>query len=126
MRELLVATHNKGKVAELRGLLAGVPVGLRYLSDFPDIVEVEETCITFADNARLKAHEYARLSGMAAIADDSGLEVEALSNRPGVFSARYSAEGTGFDKKMAMVLSELAGTGDTQRHARFVCAAAIA
>ncbi len=126
MQELLIATHNKGKVAELSGLLAGLPVGLRYLSEFPEIEEVEETGVTFAENARLKAAEYARQSGLLAIADDSGLEIEALDNRPGVYSARYGGHGTGFDEKVALVLSELGETGDVERRARFVCAAAVA
>ena len=125
MRDLLVATYNKGKVVELSALLGGAPVNLRYLSELANITEVEESASTFAGNARLKASGYAVQSGMTAIADDSGLEIEALDGRPGVFSARYGGDNTGFDEKMAIVLSELAETGDIERHARFVCAAVI-
>src|SRR3954463_8464142 len=87
--KLLVATNNKGKLTELNGLLAGLPLELISLSDIGCTVEIEETGSTFAENAALKASGYARLAGIATLADDSGLEVAALDNRPGVFSARY-------------------------------------
>lgn len=126
MRELLVGTHNKGKVAELSDLLAHLPITLRYLAEMPDITEIEETGETFAENARLKARAYAAASGLFTLADDSGLEVFALDGRPGVFSARYGGAGTGFDQKMAKLLGELEATGDQERLARFVCTVAIA
>src|SRR5215216_6141913 len=83
-RELLVATRNKGKVAEIESLLAGLPARLRSLDDFPCAGEVEETGGTFEENAALKAGEYARRTGLLSLADDSGLEVDALGGRPGV------------------------------------------
>ncbi len=124
--KLLVATNNKGKLIELSGLLAGLPIELLTLGDIGCTVEVEETGATFAENAALKAREYARLAGLTTLADDSGLEVEALGNRPGVLSARYGGADLGFDKKMSMLLDELEKTGGNDRLARFVCAMAIA
>jgi XTP/dITP diphosphohydrolase len=124
--KLVVATNNAGKVREFAGLLAGLPVELLSLSDLSGIAEVEETGATFEENAILKARGYALQSVMWALADDSGLEIEALENRPGVLSARYGGEGTGFDKKMEMLLAELAATGDADRRARFVSVIAVA
>lgn len=109
----------------MAGLLSGLPVRLLALRDIGDVIEVEETGATFEENAILKARGYAMQSGMWALADDSGLEIEALGNRPGVLSARYGGEDTGFDKKMEMLLAELAATGDQNRRARFVSAIAI-
>ncbi len=123
---LLVATNNTGKLAELNGLLAGLPLDLLSLSDIGCTVEIEETGATFAENAALKASGYARLEGIVTLADDSGLEVEALDNRPGVLSARYGGAELGFDKKMLMLLGELEKTGGKNRAARFVCSMAIA
>ncbi|MBK8466348.1 MAG: RdgB/HAM1 family non-canonical purine NTP pyrophosphatase [Chloracidobacterium sp.] len=125
-RKLLVATNNRGKLGELNGLLAGLPIDLLSLSDIGCTVEIEETGSTFAENAALKAIGYASLSGLMTIADDSGLEIEALDNRPGVLSARYGGAELGFYKKMSMLLGELDKTGDTRRKARFVSSIAIA
>lgn len=124
-QKLLVATHNLGKLAELRSLLADLPIELVGLSDFDNITEVEETGITFIDNAKLKAAGYAQQTGSFALADDSGLEVDALNGRPGVLSARYGGD-VGFDKKMQMLLGELDKSPIQSRAARFVCAIAIA
>jgi XTP/dITP diphosphohydrolase len=123
---LLVATNNKGKLAELNGLLAGLPLELVSLADMGCTVEIEETGSTFAENAALKARGYARLANLATLADDSGLEVDALDNRPGVFSARYGGADLGFDQKMSLLLGELERTGGENRTARFVCSIAIA
>ena len=124
--KLLVATNNKGKLGELIGLLDGLPLDLLSLSDIGCTVEIEETGATFAENAALKARGYARIAGIPTLADDSGLEVEALGNRPGVFSARYGGADLGFDKKMLRLLDELEKTGGKNRTARFVCSMAIA
>lgn len=124
--KLLVATNNQGKLGELQGLLAELPIYLLSLSDIGCTAEVEETGSTFAENAALKAGGYASLSGLMTIADDSGLEVEALDNRPGVLSARYGGAEIGFDEKMQMLLGELSATGETHRRARFVSSIAIA
>src|ERR1044072_613749 len=123
---LLIATHNAGKVRELERLLAGLPLRLRSLAEFTGIVEVEETGATFSENAALKAIGYATQTRLWTIADDSGLEVEALGGAPGVLSARYGGVGLTDAGRTARLLAELAHTGDEQRRARFVCAIAIA
>lgn len=124
--ELLIATHNQGKVNELRAFLDDAPFDLICLTDFPDIAEVDEIGLTFAENARLKATEYAVKTGRLALADDSGLEVESLGGRPGVLSARYGGDGTGFAEKMALLLAEIDAAGNATRRARFVCSIAVA
>ena len=124
-QKLLVATHNLGKLAELRSLLAELHIELIGLSGFENVTEVEETGLTFIDNAKLKAIGYARQSGSFAIADDSGLEVDALNGRPGVLSARYGGD-VGFDEKMQLLLGEMDKSQNHSRAARFVCAIAIA
>lgn len=125
-RELLIATGNKGKVAELRLLLAGLPLRLRDLAEFPRALEVAETGQTFADNAALKARGYALQTGLWTLADDSGLEVEALGGAPGVYSARYGGEGLTDADRVEFLLEKLSGTAAGARRARFVCVIAIA
>lgn len=124
-QKLLVATHNLGKLAELRSLLAELPFDLVGLSCVENIIEVEETGTTFIDNAKLKAAGYAIQTGLLTLADDSGLEVDALNGRPGVLSARYGGD-VGFDKKMQMLLGEMDNAASHSRAARFVCSIAIA
>jgi XTP/dITP diphosphohydrolase len=124
--ELLIATGNKGKVAELRLLLAGLQLWLRDLAEFPRALEVEETGKTFADNAALKAQGYAVQTGLWTLADDSGLEVEALGGAPGVFSARYGGAGLTDTDRVKRLLEALSGTPAAERRARFVCVIAIA
>ncbi len=126
LKTLLIATNNPGKLDELQALLNGLPVALKNLGSLEHIVEVEEAGATFIENARLKASGYALQTGLPAMADDSGLEVEALNGRPGVLSARYGGPGTSFDEKMALLLGEMDETGDPTRNARFVCSIAIA
>src|SRR5829696_1643617 len=92
-QELLIATSNKGKILEFRALLASLPLRLKSLAEFSGLMDVKETGQTFADNAILKASDYARQTGLWTLADDSGLEVDALGGAPGVFSARYGGEG---------------------------------
>ncbi len=124
--ELLVATSNAGKIRELSQRLAGLPLRLRLLSEFPSISEAEETGTTFAENAKLKALHYSSASGLLSLADDSGLAVDALGGRPGVYSARYAGQHATYAERMAKLLDELAATGDAERRARFVCVIAIA
>jgi XTP/dITP diphosphohydrolase len=126
MKELLIATGNKGKVAEIRQMLAGAPFVIRGLDDFPEMAGIEETGNTFAENAILKARGYGIATGSLALADDSGLVIEALDGAPGVFSARYGGQNTGYGEKMRQVLAALEKSGDTERRARFVCAMALA
>lgn len=125
-RKLLIATNNAGKVTELRGLLSGSDLELISLKDLSEIAEVEETGETFSENAALKAIGYARATGLVALADDSGLAVNALDGRPGVLSARYGGDGTDFAKKMELLLEELKITENNDRGAKFVCCIAVA
>ncbi len=125
-QSLLIATGNAGKVAEMRLLLGDLPFMFRSLSDFPDIFEVDETGSTYEENAVLKARGYSQQTDSIALADDSGLEIEALGNAPGVLSARYAGNETPFDEKIALLLAELAKAGDGDRKARFVCTMALA
>jgi XTP/dITP diphosphohydrolase len=124
--ELLIATGNKGKIVEFRSLLASLPLRLRNLAEFPDIKEVEETGTTFSENAILKARGYAGQTGLWTLADDSGLEVDALDGAPGVFSARYGGEGLTDSERVKRLLEELSECAEPERHARFICVIAIA
>jgi len=123
--QILIATKNDGKVKELEDLLIDLPFKLRSLNEFPKAIEPEETGETFAENAILKAKSYALQTGLFALADDSGLEVEALGFAPGVLSARYAGEKANDSEKIAKLLRELNKTKDENRRARFVCAMAI-
>ena len=126
MTDLLLATRNRGKAREIGALLGAAGAGLRLLTldDLGSAGEVEETGRTFAENARLKAGHYSRLSGLATLGDDSGLEVRALGGRPGVLSARYAGEGAGDNERIAKLLAEMAAAAD--RRARFVSAVCLA
>jgi XTP/dITP diphosphohydrolase len=124
---LLLATRNAGKLAELQRLLeAAVPgvevVGLRDVDDYP---EAPETGATFAENALLKAHEAVRYTGLPAVADDSGLTVDALNGMPGIFSARWSGRHGDDEANTALLLAQLTDVPDERRGAAFVCAAAF-
>ncbi len=128
---LVMATRNPGKIRELREILTDLDVRLRSLADFPDLPDIPETGATFAENAVLKAREVARLTGLPALADDSGLEVAALGGRPGVFSARYAQDRTypappADADNWRKLLDELKGVPPEQRGARFVCEIALA
>ncbi len=122
--KILLATGNTGKVRELRELMADSPVQPVDLTEFPHIVEPEETGSTFLENAELKAKSYSLQTGLWALADDSGLEVEALNGAPGVFSARYAGANAGNEKRIKKLLDELGNT--ESRRARFVCVMAVA
>ncbi len=123
IKEILLATTNKGKLGELQQLMAGYNITLRSLNDYPEIVEPEETGDTFAKNARLKAEYYADHFNCCVLADDSGLEVDALDGTPGVYSARYGGvEGAGRDKaNNAKLIKALADVSMEKRTARFRC-----
>lgn len=124
-KQILLATNNAGKIIELSSMIGELPIAICGLADFPDTQEVEETGSTFAENARLKAIGYALQTGLTALADDSGLEVDVLGGRPGVLSARYGGEGTSFETKMKMLLGEMENAESTDRNAQFSCAIAI-
>lgn len=128
---LVMATRNAGKVREMAELLRDLKVRLLSLNDFPELPEIPEVGATFADNATAKAHAVARLTGLPALADDSGLEVEALGGRPGVFSARYAQDRTGGatpsdEDNWRKLLDELRDVPPDERQARFVCEIALA
>ena len=126
MSEVLIATSNNGKLRELAELMAGLKLTLTGLCDFPQTVAVAETGQTFAENARLKAQKYALQTGLPTLADDSGLEVAALANAPGVFSARFGGNGLSDRQRVEKVLAELDQTLDRDRRARFICVIALA
>lgn len=124
--ELLIATHNAGKIREFAVLLEALPLRLRGLAEFPAVAEVAETGTTFTDNAVLKATEYARQTRLWTLADDSGLEVEALGGAPGVYSARYGGPQASDAERVRLLLDNLSQTNEQQRRARFVCVIVIA
>ena len=121
---LVLATRNAGKVREFQMMLADYPVEIRGLGDFGPIPEVVEDGATFDDNAYKKAWHTAKILGLPAIADDSGLEVEALGGAPGVYSARYAGQGASDADNIAKLLGEM--TGKTNRKAAFACVISIA
>ncbi len=125
MKEIIVASKNKGKITEIAAVLAGLPVTVLDLDKFGDIPEVEETGDTFTANAILKARHYAFFTGKACLADDSGLEVEALSGAPGVYSARYAGEGASDEINNRKLLNALSGVAPGKRNARFRCVLAF-
>lgn len=126
LTSLVLATGNVGKVRELRQIFGGLPLDLKSLSDFEGIKDVAETGSTFAENAFLKASGFASQTGEFTLADDSGLEVEALGNAPGVHSARFAGADTGYDVKIGRLFSMLRDSGSGSRRARFVCAMSLA
>lgn len=121
---IVVATRNKGKLKEFQELLKGFPVDLRSLNDFGPIPEAVEDGATFDENAYKKAHFTAKVLGLPAIADDSGLVVEALDGKPGVYSARYAGEKASDADNITKLLKELDGVEN--RKAAFECVISIA
>ena len=124
MRTLLVATTNPGKLREIRELMANAPVELVSLADLAPIPEPDETGATFEDNARLKARHYAAHSGLATVAEDSGLVIDALDGEPGVRSARYLGADASYPERFAEIFRRLDAHPDRPRSARFVAALA--
>lgn len=122
LNELVLASHNAGKLKELQDML-GAHVRLRSVGEFSR-EEPEETGLSFVENAILKARHAARLSGLPALADDSGLAVDALGGAPGIYSARY-ADGQGDAANNAKLLQALREVPEAQRSAQFVCALAL-
>lgn len=125
MREILIATKNGNKTKELKDLLTDSNFILKDLNEISNIGEVDEKGKSFAENAVLKAQSYALATKMWALADDSGLEVEALSGAPGIYSARYAGESATDEERMLKLLRELEEAVDKRRRARFVCAMAV-
>ena len=125
MKEIVVATQNKGKIEEIVLALAALPVKVLALSEFGPIPEAVEDGASFRDNALLKARHYAKFTGKACLADDSGLEVDALQGAPGIYSARFAGEMADDDANNQKLLTELTGIGMAERTARFRCVLAF-
>jgi len=126
MRKLVVATRNQGKLRELETLLAGTPFRAVSLADLGQIPEHEEKGETFEANAIQKALQYSQLTDDLALADDSGLEVDALGGAPGVRSARYGGPGLSDEGRCLLVLKEMEKHAWEDRQARFICVLALA
>jgi XTP/dITP diphosphohydrolase len=123
--ELLLATRNRGKIGEMSRILQVPGIRLLCLDDFPSAPEAQETGAGFGENALIKARTAAHHSGLPSLADDSGLVVDALGGRPGIYSARYAGPEAGDRGNIEKLLKELAGVPPGERVARFVCHAAL-
>ena len=124
-KKILLATRNRGKVEEIAELLKNSGLEFCCISDIPGLPEVEEDGVSFEENAIKKALELCRVSGLATIADDSGLCVDALGGRPGVHSARYAGTESSDQEKCIRLLGEMEKVADSNRSARFVCVVAF-
>ena len=124
--KLVLATQNRDKIREIRHLLEELPVTIMTFEDFPDFPDIEETGKTLEENAILKASGIALYTGCAALADDSGLEVDALDGAPGVYSSRFAGPGCTYDDNNRKLLKELEGVPDDKRTARFRTVIAVA
>ena len=126
MRRLVVATTNRGKLREIEILLDVIPLTLVTLADWPDVAPPDETGRTFAENARLKAVYYAHHTGQLTVAEDSGLEIDALGGAPGVESARFGGAGSSYPDKFTLIYDALRAKKAAASTARFVCSLALA
>jgi XTP/dITP diphosphohydrolase len=123
---VVLATRNQGKVVELRRILEPYDVELLGLEAFPEVADVPETGATFAENALLKAHAVSQATGHVAVADDSGLAVDALNGMPGILSARWAGVHGEDLANLNLVLAQVSDVPDDRRTAAFICAAAAA
>jgi len=121
MDTIVLATNNKGKIRELSAMLEPFGLKVKSLSEFPEIGEIEETGITFLENAFIKARTVAKVTGLVAVADDSGIEIDALDGRPGVYSARYAGEQHDDHDNNEKMLAEMQGIPDEKRTGRYRC-----
>lgn len=126
MKEVIIATKNPGKAREFEQIFAPRGIAVRTLLDYPEIEDVEETGTSFEENATLKAEAVSQQFNKMVIGDDSGLIVDALEGRPGIYSARYAGEPKNDQKNLEKVLQELKGVPEESRTARFYCALAVA
>ena len=126
MKEVIIATNNAGKGKDFEALFKPLGVKVLTLNDIEEVIDVEETGDTFEENAILKAETVAKLLGKIVIADDSGLEIDALDGAPGVYSARYAGPDSTDDKNIEKALGALQAVPDDKRTARFRCVLAIA
>jgi XTP/dITP diphosphohydrolase len=123
--ELLIATRNPGKVREIQQALSSLPIKLRYLEEFGNVSSVAEVGRTYEENAVMKALGYAKQTGVSALADDSGLEVDALGGIPGVLSARFAGDHASDHQRIEKLLTTLSQQRDHRRSARFICCMAL-
>lgn len=126
MQEVIIATKNPGKAKEFAALFSSRGMSVKTLLDFPEIPDIEESGHTFEENALLKAESVSHTLQKIVISDDSGLIVDALGGRPGIYSARYAGEEKNDQQNIDKVLNELADVPDEERTARFYCALAVA
>ena len=124
--DIVIATNNLGKVKEFQSLLAPYGYTVKSLKDFPEIEEVEETGTSFEENACMKAEYLAKVLDCLVVADDSGLEVDALNGEPGVYSARYAGLEKDDEKNLQLVLENLKDVAPVNKTARFICVMALA
>ena len=117
--KIVLATHNRGKMEEMSAILGHLPVQILTLDSFPEIGDIPETGETLKENAFIKAETVHKLTGLASLADDTGLEVDALDGAPGVYSARYAGKNATFDDNCMKMLKELEGIPMGERTARF-------
>ncbi|MEW6334158.1 MAG: XTP/dITP diphosphatase [Thermodesulfobacteriota bacterium] len=121
MKDIIIASRNRGKIGEIRSMLAECGVTLRSLDEYPNLPEVSEDGNSFLDNALKKAKQVAELTGKTVLADDSGLEVDALGGAPGIHSARYAGGGADDETNVRKLLGELQGVPPGKRGAAFRC-----
>ncbi len=119
-KQIILASSNPGKVREINQMLAGLQLTVVPQSDFK-VPDVEETGLSFVENALLKARHAAKHTNMPAIADDSGIEVDALHGAPGIYSARYASKDANDEQNLRLLLANLVGTPEAERTARFQC-----
>ncbi len=125
MKELIVASRNKGKIGEIKGLLADLPFKVTSLFDYPHIPDIIEDGKTYRANALKKAREVAQATGKMAMSDDSGIEVKALGNAPGIYSARFAGEGASERTRNRKLFAMLKGVPSPKRQARYRCVIAL-
>ena len=126
MQDILIATQNRDKLREIEGLIAGLPFRFLIPRDLGIEKSPEETESTFLGNARLKALHYHRISGLTAVADDSGLSIDAMNGEPGVYSARFCGEDASYPQRFEEIWRRLRDVPDEKRTAHFTCAAVMA
>lgn len=126
MKELIIATHNKGKLEEFKRIFEPLNLEVRSLWDYPELKEVEETGTTFEENARLKAETIAKLLNKPVLADDSGLVVPALNGEPGIYSARYAGEPTNDQANIDLLMANMEGKTGQDRAAYFIACLVLA
>lgn len=123
--DLVIASRNKGKVSEIRALLRGLPITVRSIDDYSGIPEIKETGQTFEENAAIKAQSIFKTTKTAVLADDSGLEIDALGGKPGIYSNRFGGEGLSDVEKCRLILSLMENIPEDKRSARFRTAVCI-